>query len=83
MHNLSMLRKLKSGEVTDISCYPKEGHHYTLPEDFFLPDEMDYCDAKTERWIWSIGRRKKDGVMIASLDGDLYQNDDYECLWLR
>jgi hypothetical protein len=44
---------------------------------------FDYCDAKNERWIWSIGRRLSDGTVLASLTDEFYQNAEYECLWLR
>ena len=46
-------------------------------------DGVDYCDASTESWIWSIGRHKKTGQILAALDGRFYQNEEYECLWLR
>ena len=40
-------------------------------------------DAKNETWMWSVGRRISDNVLIASTTTDLFQNPEYECLWLR
>lgn len=86
MDNLAMERKLEKGAAVDVSACKREGPYYILEGDQ-IPDprgEMpDYCDAQLERWIWSIGRRYSDGVVLASTDGDLYQNDGCECLWLR
>ena len=81
MLNKAMERKLQSGDALDVSAGDNEqGPHYRL---LAYVDGKDYCDAKRERWIWSIGKRKSDGVIIASTDNDLYQNEAFECLWLR
>lgn len=85
MNNKAMERKLASGEALDLSSHQRlhvgAGQvHYTLAQ---YVDGKDYCDRKTERWIWSIGKRLTDGAIIASTTVDLYQNDAYECLWLR
>lgn len=61
--------------------------HFEQPEDgvYILPsfkDVYDYRDLKAGP-IWSIGRNKKTGEYRAALDGRFYQNDDYECVWLR
>lgn len=37
----------------------------------------------SKHYIWSIGKRHSDGVILASRNGDLYQNPEFECLWLR
>jgi len=81
MNNKAMQDKLREGRAVDVSSYPREGRYYVIP--FESDRELDYCDTKTERWIWSIGRRLSDGVILASLSSDLYQNPDFECLWLR
>ena len=80
MHNRAMGRKLTTRRAIDLSMNPRIGGYYIL--DKFV-ERMDYCDAVREVWIWSIGKRKSDGVILASLTTDLYQNPDYECLWLR
>lgn len=81
MKNQAMLSKLKRFKVIDVSGYPRTlDGHYILPQ--FISD-IDYADCVTEQWIWSIGRRKSDGVLLASKHSDLYQNKDFECLWLR
>lgn len=44
----------------------------------------DYCDPNAEAWIWSIGRNRMTGEIFASTFGSsFYQDDDYECLFLR
>jgi hypothetical protein len=80
MTNQRMKEKLKAGEAIDVSDRPRLGPYYVLRN--FQPDK-DYCDAKDQAWIWSIGRRYRDGLILASRKGDLYQNQNYECLWLR
>lgn len=84
MHNKAMERKLRSGKAIDISTvrHHRQGHVTW----YFLYEYIagcDYCDAKAERWIWSIGKRLSDGNLIASTGVDLYQNEAFECLWLR
>lgn len=78
--NRAMARKLETRRALDLSMHPRVGNYYILDK---VVDGMDYCDAVREVWIWSIGRRKSDGVILASDEANLYQNPDYECLWLR
>lgn len=88
VRNKAMERELKSGVAIDISAYRgvsgRQGQKpiYELPEGLFDEDK-DYCDAKTEQWVWSIGKHKETGQVCAALDGRFYLNKDYECLWLR
>lgn len=82
MINKAMERAIRRKEAIDISGTPRSdsGRYYVLAK---FVEGKDYCDAKQERWVWSIGRRKEDGVIHASLYADLYMNSKYECLWLR
>jgi hypothetical protein len=80
LRNRAMARKLISGRAIDISGCKRESGYYVLGQ---VVEGKDYCDAKSEAWIWSIGQRKKDGKILASLNSDLYQNPEFECLWLR
>ena len=65
MNNRAMARKLAEGKAWDISGYgPDEEGHYRLP---MFMDRIDYADAKTERWIWSIAKHDETGEIIASL----------------
>jgi hypothetical protein len=81
VRNRSMARKLIAGRAIDISKQPRtRGGYYIL--DHYV-DGKDYCDAKQEAWVWSIGRRKSDNTILASLEGDLYENPKFDCLWLR
>lgn len=82
MRNRSMARKLLIGEAIDISGQPLADGGYHDMGDVFR-EGVDYCNATTERWVWSIGRRLSDGKVLASYSTDLYQNDAFECLWLR
>lgn len=78
--NRAMRRKMACGDAIDVSRLPTYGGAYILPS--FI-DGKDYCNARTERWIWSIGRRKSDGTILASHSDEFYQNAEYDCLWLR
>lgn len=78
--NRAMAQKIRDREALDLSGYAKEGQFYIL--DHFVED-IDYCDSEKQTWIWSIGRRKSDGKILASMVTDLYENPDFECLWLR
>lgn len=82
MTHRAMQNKLNRGDAKDIGDHQREGEYIVLPA-FDQDLEMDYCDYKAERWIWSIGRRKSDGTILASFTPDLYQNPNFECLWLR
>lgn len=80
MLNKAMERKLKNGEAIDLSKCQREGRYYIVRA---FVDGVDYCDAETESWIWSIGRRYSDGVVLASTGSELYQNSQFHCLFLR
>ena len=54
MMNKAMERKLDGGECIDVSDRPR-----TVTGDYVLErfvEDADYCDAKTEEWIRSIGK---------------------------
>jgi hypothetical protein len=80
VRNLSMAKILLKGEAKDVSKCKRLGTDYILSE---FHEGLDYCDAQLERWIWSIGRRRRDGVFVASLSGKFYNHPEYECVWLR
>jgi hypothetical protein len=80
MRNKRMEEKIQNGEAVDLSKCRREGRYYIVPE--FI-DGVDYCDAVTESWIWSMGRRHSDGVVLASTGTELYQNAEFRCLFLR
>lgn len=81
LRNRSMAEKLKAGEAIDVSKHRIMGTgRYVLPE---FVEDVDYCDAEEEAWIWSIGRELATGQIIASRQPDLYQNQLFECLFLR
>lgn len=78
--NYAMQEKIRTNDAVDLKGHKKEGKFYILNAYF---DGADYCDSATEQWIWSIGQRKSDGVILASTGTEFYQNPDFECLWLR
>jgi hypothetical protein len=83
MLNRAMRDRLERGECVDLStCARTAQGDYIVPVDVWQED-MDYCNADTEEWIWSIGRSHADAQIIASHSNYLYLNPDYECLWLR
>jgi hypothetical protein len=59
-----------------------EGEIWELKRGAFVED-ADYWDAAHEMAIWSIGRRKTDGRVFASVDSRFYQNAMFYCIWLR
>lgn len=83
MWNARMHEGLKNGKIIDLSsCEKNPEGDYIL--DYFDKDrDIDYCDANKEAWIWSIGKNLKTGQILASTGGKFYQNEEYECLFLR
>lgn len=77
-----MDEKVKDGEAIDIASFEREGLYYVVPPEKFAEDS-DYCDLRSNSWVWSIGRRLSDGVILASLSEDLYLHPEYDCVWLR
>lgn len=84
MNNLRMAEKLKDGRAIDVCKFGTEIDPgiFDMPSDFDCED-VDLCASDGERWIWSVGKRKTDGHIFASVDGRFYMNPDYECIWLR
>ena len=81
MQNLRMKEKIERREAIDVSrCDRTEDGHYILPH---VVEGIDYCDAQSETWIWSIGRCVKTGQILASTSSEFYTNPDFECLFLR
>jgi hypothetical protein len=88
LKNLRMAEKLSEGESFDISgCERTSDGSYILTgilaEEAERAEGTDFCDAKTESWVWSIGKNIKTGQVVAALDARYYQNPEYNCLWLR
>ncbi len=84
MNNLRMEEKLKAHEAIDVSEVGTPMANW--PEHWALPkfiEGVDYCDSKTESWIWSIGKNRLTGAIVASTSTDLYQNPAFESLFLR
>lgn len=80
--NYAMAKKLLGGKALDVR---KEGiavgdNLYKLER---FVEGVDYCDAQEECWVWSIARNRQTGEIFASLSCSLYQDDEWECLFLR
>jgi len=82
MHNLRMQEMLRSGEALDVRKIGVEVEPGFFKLTTFV-DGKDYCDARSEQWIWSIGLLRETGEIYAATDAVLYQNPRYETLWLR
>lgn len=81
MLNLRMKEMVESKEAIDVSsCGRTPEGHYVLTS---FVEDVDYCDAKLERWIWSIGRNRTTGQILASTSSEFYEHPDFECLFLR
>ncbi len=96
-----MKTKLDNGDAVDLSACKRLGRWYVLDAEQAQKTNagLDFCDRKTEAWVWSIGRVReagelrhtangvtyvaRAGMVIASLSAELYQCDGVECLWLR
>lgn len=81
MQNNKMAVKMRSNQAIDVSGNPTTKEGYYILDDFF--EEKDYCDAFKEEWILSIGISYATGLILASIDATFYQNEDFECLFLR
>lgn len=92
MQNKYMEEHLKSGVCLDVRKIGR-GRPYRdddLPVVFELDEfheGLDYCDARTERFVWSIGREIATGRIVAALDSRFYsewaKQEGWECIWLR
>jgi hypothetical protein len=82
MRNLRMQEKLDANECIDVRTIGREiaPGLYLLRE---FTEGVDYADAQTEAWIWSIGRNHATGEIHATTSSKFYLNPEYECLWLR
>jgi hypothetical protein len=82
MENLAMKQMLANGDCINVRAIGKEIFPGLYELNSFT-DNIDYCDAERELWIWSIGKDKTSGRIVASTDGRFFQNPEFECLWLR
>lgn len=71
----------------DVSnCQQTKAGHYILAKDM-IPDHHgnapeDYRDTATDRVIWHVARNKRTGIVVAS-EGETYNKQNWESLWLR
>ena len=85
MNNERMMEKLKTGEAIDVGAIgekvPSHTGHVWMIHNYM--EGVDYCDAESEIWIWSIGKNKQDGKYYAASDARFYGNPLFDCVWLR
>jgi hypothetical protein len=73
---------VERGEAIDISQYPRRSDgSFILSE--FIDGKHYVVLADNSIAIHSIGRRKSDGVILASTDCRYGRHPDFECLWMR
>ena len=81
MRNFAMQAAIRAGDCINLEqCRRNEDGDYVIS--VFI-ENVDYCDAATEEWIWSIGRHNSTGQILASTSGKFYQNPDFTCLYLK
>jgi len=83
IRNQAMERMVQDGEAIDVSGFERtpEGY-YRIPAGLAFGDK-DLCDAKTEEWIWSVGRSPT-GEFFASTKSNFYPAPEGRtCAWLR
>jgi len=83
--NLSMGAPIVAS-LRRVTRLPLEVHLMISNPDMFLDEfveDQDYCDLTRERWIWSIGKHKVSGQILASTDVVYKDNSQYDLLWLR
>jgi hypothetical protein len=83
MINKSMEKMLKDGEALDLSKYPKNADGDAVLPPTLDIEGLDLCYADTESWIWSVGKNRKTGEVLASTSSKFYGDPAFECLWLR
>jgi hypothetical protein len=88
LRNRAMRDKLERGECLDLSgCQRNAAGDYILSPDVWQ-EGIDYCDAETEEWVWSIGRafhtpHGEKPLILASTTTKFYGSSAFECLFLR
>lgn len=76
-----MKQALADGTLRDLSRAPRTSDgSYRL---FQFEEDKDYCNVETEIFIWSIGKHKETGRILAAEDTRYYGHPEYDCLWLR
>lgn len=92
MVNKTMEAKLDSGACVAVDkvgvnvshLFPAGyGQVFELNNDIYKNIDCDLCVAETESWIWSVGERKSDGKIFASTTANFYDDEVYNCIWLR
>jgi hypothetical protein len=80
--NTWMRNALSNGTAIDVReiGFEVEPGVFRLTE--FIPG-VEYVDSSEEAFIWSIGKDLESGEIYAATDTRFYQDDDYECLYLR
>jgi len=82
LQNRAMAELLASGDCIDLSaCERTVQGDYIIAKAFQV--DKDYCDAKSEEWILSVGMHKETRKLYASTTPKFYQNAMFKCIWLR
>ena len=82
MQNLAMLDRLNKGIALSVLVEGRKIDDSMYELKRFI-ENKDYCDPKSERWVWSVGQRFSDNKIFAATDARFYENPNYSCLFLR
>jgi hypothetical protein len=82
MRDRDMVQKLGSGEAIDVRSVGVEVQPGVFRLASYVPG-YDYCDARKEVWMMSIGRHLRTGEFFAARDARYETDPEYECVWLR
>jgi hypothetical protein len=80
--NTWMKKELLSGTVIDVRQVGVEIEPGVFKLTHFVP-ETQYVDPEKEQFIYSIGKDRETGDILAAYDTRFYNDDDYETLYLQ
>lgn len=80
---MSMKSYIDKGEALDVRAIGEATETAGVYRLRTFTEGVDYCDPAAGRWIWSIGRNRATGEILASTDNRFYGHAEYECIWLR
>jgi hypothetical protein len=78
-----MQSKLASREAIDVMHIGERCEESGVYKLHSFIEDVDYCDAEREAWIWSIGKNRETGEIRASTDTRFYEDPEWQCIWLR
>jgi hypothetical protein len=78
-----MQQRVNEGVAIDLrNCERDADGSYVIPASWFQVD-ADYCDTRSETWIWSIGYNTETGKILGSVGDRFMHEPGWDCVWLR